>query len=102
MQGQSPGCTWSPTTIDYSSPTPLLSLPTKCSTSFLPLQTAFSTVCTYSILLHRFESKFFASSADYHDVASQCGISNLARRLNAILVEHIRLLLPGLRRRIQV
>lgn len=50
----------------------------------------------------RFESKFFASSADYHDVASQCGISNLARRLNAILVEHIRLLLPGLRRRIQV
>ena len=62
-----------------------------------------SIVCTYGVNSPaRFESKFFASSADYHDVASQCGISNLARRLNAILVEHIRLLLPGLRRRIQV
>jgi dynamin 1-like protein len=33
-------------------------------------------------------------------VCVSAGVSNLARRLNAILVEHIRGLLPGLRRRI--
>eukprot|EP00955_Chlamydomonas_euryale_P110290 365990-Chlamydomonas_euryale.AAC.20 len=40
--------------------------------------------------------------AEYSDVAAQCGVSFLARRLNALLVEHIRSLLPVLRRRIQV
>ena len=29
---------------------------------------------------------------------SQCGVANLARRLNALLAEHIRSLLPALRR----
>ena len=50
----------------------------------------------------RSEAAFFSSTSAYHDVTSQCGIPNLARRLNAILVEHIRALLPGLRRMIQV
>lgn len=31
-------------------------------------------------------------------MAAQCGVTNLARRLNALLVDHIRALLPGLRR----
>ncbi|KAG2490563.1 hypothetical protein HYH03_010957 [Edaphochlamys debaryana] len=48
----------------------------------------------------RREEAFFASRAEYRDVAAHCGIAHLARRLNAILVEHIRGLLPGLRRRI--
>ncbi|GIL71585.1 hypothetical protein Vretimale_710 [Volvox reticuliferus] len=46
------------------------------------------------------EEAFFASHAEYRDVAAHCGVGNLARRLNTILVEHIRGLLPGLRRRI--
>jgi dynamin 1-like protein len=50
----------------------------------------------------RSEAAFFSSTSAYHDVTSQCGIPNLARRLNAILVEHIRALLPSLRRKIQV
>ncbi|KAG1666352.1 hypothetical protein FOA52_007890 [Chlamydomonas sp. UWO 241] len=49
----------------------------------------------------RAESAFFASRPEYCDVAPQCGTGNLARRLSAILVDHIRTLLPGLRRRIQ-
>jgi hypothetical protein len=48
----------------------------------------------------RREETFFASHPEYRDVAAHCGVNNLARRLNAILVEHIRGLLPGLRRRI--
>jgi len=46
------------------------------------------------------EEAFFTSHPEYRDVAAQCGSSNLARRLNAILVDHISVLLPGLRRRI--
>lgn len=46
------------------------------------------------------EEAFFASHREYADVAGQCGTANLARRLNVILVEHIRLLLPNLRRKI--
>jgi hypothetical protein len=49
----------------------------------------------------RNEASFFSSHAAYRDVAPQCGVSNLAGRLNSILVEHIRSLLPGLRRRVQ-
>jgi hypothetical protein len=33
-------------------------------------------------------------------VREQCGITNLARRLNQLLVEHIKALLPSLRRAI--
>lgn len=33
-------------------------------------------------------------------MAAHCGVPTLARRLNVILVEHIRGLLPGLKRRI--
>eukprot|EP00198_Chlamydomonas_reinhardtii_P007892 XP_001697229.1 dynamin-related GTPase [Chlamydomonas reinhardtii] len=46
------------------------------------------------------EESFFASRAEYRDVAAHCGVPTLARRLNVILVEHIRGLLPGLKRRI--
>jgi hypothetical protein len=38
------------------------------------------------------------SHPEYREVMGQCGVNNLARRLNALLVEHIRSLLPGLRR----
>jgi len=48
----------------------------------------------------RAEDAFFAGRPEYRDVVSQCGTTNLARRLNALLVEHIRALLPGLRRAI--
>jgi len=43
---------------------------------------------------HRAEEVFFGSRPEYRDVANQCGIANLARRLNALLVEHIRAMLP--------
>eukprot|EP00200_Dunaliella_tertiolecta_P012263 CAMPEP_0202375302 /NCGR_PEP_ID=MMETSP1127-20130417/6003_1 /ASSEMBLY_ACC=CAM_ASM_000462 /TAXON_ID=3047 /ORGANISM="Dunaliella tertiolecta, Strain CCMP1320" /LENGTH=673 /DNA_ID=CAMNT_0048972739 /DNA_START=12 /DNA_END=2029 /DNA_ORIENTATION=- len=43
------------------------------------------------------EEVFFSSRPEYREVASQCGIANLARRLNTLLVEHIRAMLPDLR-----
>jgi hypothetical protein len=46
------------------------------------------------------EERFFASRPEYREVMSQCGVANLARHLNALLAEHIRELLPGLRRAI--
>lgn len=42
----------------------------------------------------RAEDAFFSSKPEYREVASQCGIANLARRLNVLLVEHIRAMLP--------
>jgi len=46
------------------------------------------------VLLRRAEEAFFSGRPEYREVASQCGIANLARRLNALLVEHIRIMLP--------
>ncbi|KAK9803596.1 hypothetical protein WJX72_003244 [[Myrmecia] bisecta] len=47
------------------------------------------------------EAAFFESHPEYVEVAAQCGIANLARSLNRILVEHIRTLLPTLRGHIE-
>ncbi|GMH32307.1 hypothetical protein BSKO_00141 [Bryopsis sp. KO-2023] len=43
------------------------------------------------------ESDFFRGRLEYRDVSNQCGIENLAKRLNSILVAHIQAMLPGLR-----
>ncbi|KAJ9521046.1 hypothetical protein QJQ45_022772 [Haematococcus lacustris] len=48
----------------------------------------------------RAEDRFFSSKPEYRDVLSHCGVTQLARRLNLLLVDHIRVLLPGLRRAI--
>jgi dynamin 1-like protein len=45
----------------------------------------------------RAEGAFFTQHPDYSDLAGQCGVGHLARRLNVILVEHIRVMLPNLR-----
>ncbi len=36
------------------------------------------------------EAEFFAERPEYAEVSEKCGVANLARRLNGILVEHIR------------
>jgi dynamin 1-like protein len=43
---------------------------------------------------------WFESHPEYSEVLSQCGVGNLARRINVILGNHIRLMLPSLRRQI--
>ena len=43
------------------------------------------------------EDDFFSSHPEYSSVANQCGLQNLAKALNHILVEHIRTLLPSLK-----
>ncbi|KAI8472465.1 MAG: the Dynamin A Gtpase domain complexed with Gdp, determined As myosin fusion [Monoraphidium minutum] len=48
----------------------------------------------------RAEAAWFDHHAEYLEVASQCGVAILARRINAILGSHIRTLLPQLRRQI--
>ncbi|MEW5310694.1 MAG: hypothetical protein WDW38_002465 [Sanguina aurantia] len=48
----------------------------------------------------RAESAFFGSRSEYRDLSPHCGVGNLARRLNAILVDHIRAILPRLRRQV--
>ncbi len=47
------------------------------------------------------EAAFFESHTEYMDVLGQCGTAHLARSLNRILVDHIRHLLPRLRRQIE-
>lgn len=47
------------------------------------------------------EKSFFESRPEYLEVALQCGVANLARALNQILVDHIRTLLPSLRGKIE-
>eukprot|EP01025_Chloroclados_australasicus_P048702 TRINITY_DN5525_c0_g1_i1.p1 TRINITY_DN5525_c0_g1~~TRINITY_DN5525_c0_g1_i1.p1 ORF type:complete len:875 (+),score=94.34 TRINITY_DN5525_c0_g1_i1:191-2626(+) len=49
----------------------------------------------------KMEAAYFSQHTDYHEVAALCGIANLARRLNIILVEHIRTILPDLRAAIE-
>ncbi|KAL2476842.1 Dynamin-related protein 3A [Forsythia ovata] len=46
------------------------------------------------------EEKFFRSRPVYSDLADRCGISQLGKKLNQILVQHIKTVLPGLKSRI--
>ncbi|KAE9591836.1 putative dynamin central domain, dynamin, GTPase domain, GTPase effector domain, Dynamin superfamily [Lupinus albus] len=46
------------------------------------------------------EEKFFRSRPVYSAVADSCGVPQLAKRLNKILAQHIKAVLPGLRARI--
>ncbi|GAV69550.1 Dynamin_N domain-containing protein/Dynamin_M domain-containing protein/GED domain-containing protein [Cephalotus follicularis] len=46
------------------------------------------------------EEKFFRSRPVYNAVADRCGVPQLAKKLNQILVQHIKAILPGLKSRI--
>ncbi|KAJ0773536.1 putative dynamin GTPase [Helianthus annuus] len=46
------------------------------------------------------EEKFFRSRPAYNEVADICGVPQLAKKLNQILVQHIKTVLPGLKSRI--
>ncbi|KAK1402077.1 Dynamin-related protein 3A [Heracleum sosnowskyi] len=46
------------------------------------------------------EEKFFRSRPVYNELADRCGVPQLAKQLNQILVKHIKMLLPGLKSRI--
>ncbi|KAF8057938.1 DRP3A [Scenedesmus sp. PABB004] len=46
------------------------------------------------------EAAWFDAHSEYAEVAGQCGVGNLARRINVILGNHIRVMLPTLRRQI--
>ncbi|KAL3010859.1 hypothetical protein AAZX31_07G168300 [Glycine max] len=46
------------------------------------------------------EEKFFCSHPIYSGLADSCGVSQLAKKLNKILAQHIKAVLPGLRARI--
>ncbi|CAI9104133.1 OLC1v1002754C1 [Oldenlandia corymbosa var. corymbosa] len=46
------------------------------------------------------EEKFFRSRPVYSDLADRCGIPQLAKKLNQLLVQHIKAVLPGLKARI--
>ncbi|KAF8665012.1 hypothetical protein HU200_054336 [Digitaria exilis] len=46
------------------------------------------------------EEKFFRTQPAYHGLAQYCGIPQLAKKLNQILVQHIKTVLPGLKSRI--
>ncbi|KIY92030.1 hypothetical protein MNEG_15933 [Monoraphidium neglectum] len=48
----------------------------------------------------RAEAAWFDHHTEYLEVAGQCGVGTLARRINTILGTHIRALLPALRRQI--
>ncbi|KAJ0252024.1 Dynamin-related protein 3A [Hirschfeldia incana] len=63
--------------------------------------------CQEDILLNRSvkealsaEEKFFRSRPAYHGLADRLGIPQLAKKLNQILVQHIKVLLPDLKSRI--
>ncbi|KAJ7517112.1 hypothetical protein O6H91_21G011000 [Diphasiastrum complanatum] len=47
-----------------------------------------------------FEDQFFRSRPVYHSLSDRCGIPQLAKKLNQILVQHIRAILPDLKTRI--
>ncbi|XP_077215138.1 dynamin-related protein 3B-like isoform X2 [Tasmannia lanceolata] len=47
-----------------------------------------------------YEENFFRSKPVYHGLSDGCGIPQLAKKLNQILVQHIRTVLPGLKARI--
>ncbi|VAH83711.1 unnamed protein product [Triticum turgidum subsp. durum] len=46
------------------------------------------------------EESFFRTHPAYNGLAKHCGIPQLAKKLNQILVQHIRTILPGLKARI--
>ncbi|KAL9256078.1 Dynamin-related protein [Drosera capensis] len=46
------------------------------------------------------EEKFFRSRPVYSDIADRCGVPQLAKKLNQILVQHIKAVLPGLKAQI--
>lgn len=46
------------------------------------------------------EEKFFHSHPVYDGLADRCGVPQLAKKLNQILVQHIKAILPGLKSRI--
>ncbi|KAI5661319.1 hypothetical protein M9H77_20642 [Catharanthus roseus] len=46
------------------------------------------------------EEKFFRSNPVYNDIADRCGVPQLAKKLNQLLVQHIKSVLPGLKARI--
>ncbi|XP_011003246.1 PREDICTED: dynamin-related protein 3A-like isoform X2 [Populus euphratica] len=46
------------------------------------------------------EEKFFRSRPVYSGLADRCGVPQLAKKLNQILVQHIKSILPGLKSRI--
>ncbi|KAF2320578.1 hypothetical protein GH714_028433 [Hevea brasiliensis] len=46
------------------------------------------------------EEKFFRSRPVYNGLADRCGIPQLAKKLNQVLVQHIKAILPGLKARI--
>ncbi|GMI83749.1 dynamin-related protein 3A, non responding to oxylipins 15, ARABIDOPSIS DYNAMIN-LIKE 2 [Hibiscus trionum] len=46
------------------------------------------------------EEKFFRSHPVYNCLADRCGVTQLAKKLNQILVQHIKAILPGLKSRI--
>ncbi|XP_061949761.1 dynamin-related protein 3A-like isoform X1 [Populus nigra] len=46
------------------------------------------------------EEKFFRSRPVYNGLADRCGVPQLAKKLNQILVQHIKSILPGLKSRI--
>ncbi|KAJ6733786.1 DYNAMIN 3A-LIKE PROTEIN [Salix koriyanagi] len=63
--------------------------------------------CQEDIILNRSikdalaaEEKFFRSRPVYNSVADRCGVPQLAKKLNQILVQHIKSILPGLKSRI--
>jgi len=47
-----------------------------------------------------YEEDFFRSRPVYHSLADRCGVRQLAKKLNQILVQHIRAILPELKSRI--
>ncbi|XP_057817194.1 dynamin-related protein 3A isoform X2 [Cryptomeria japonica] len=49
-----------------------------------------------------YEESFFRSRPVYHSLADRCGVPQLAKKLNQILVHHIRAILPELKARINV
>ncbi|CAA7405634.1 unnamed protein product [Spirodela intermedia] len=47
-----------------------------------------------------YEENFFCNRPVYHGLSDRCGVPQLAKKLNQILVRHIRAVLPGLKARI--
>lgn len=47
-----------------------------------------------------YEENFFRSRPVYHNLADRCGIAQLAKKLNTILVQHIKGILPDMKARI--
>ncbi|CAN6458982.1 unnamed protein product [Victoria cruziana] len=47
-----------------------------------------------------FEENFFRNRPVYHNLSDRCGVPQLAKRLNQILVQHIKAVLPGLKARL--